>query len=122
MTFSAWPFQTYRQDGATTNATPLSLLTIALPTAGNASIDVFVVARDSGGNSKSFKFSVGAKSVGGVATVLGAVASLLAVGDAGAAAWTATAVASSGNIVIQVTGALATNIDWSAYVSAYTPS
>jgi len=122
MALNTWNLTTVRQDVSTTNATVTTILTIVLPTAGNVVGQAFVNARDSGGNAKSWNVNFGGKSVAGVASVLGAVASLLAVGDAGAATWAVSVSASSGNILLQVTGALATNIDWSAYVTTYQAS
>lgn len=122
MAFSTWNQSAFRQDVATTNATVTTLLSIALPTAGNVVGQAFVNARDAAGNSKSWNVNFGGKSVAGVATVLGAAASLLAVGDAGAAAWTVSVSASGANLLVQVTGALATNIDWSTYATTYQAS
>lgn len=119
MAFTSRVYDLRRIDGQTTNATATTLMTIPLPTAGNIALQAFVVARDSAGNSKSFNLNAGAKSVANVATVLGAVVSLLSVGDVGAALWGATVTASGGDIVVQVTGAAATTIDWSAYVTTY---
>lgn len=119
MSFTSRIYDLRRLDGQTTNATPLTLLTIPLPAAGNVVVQAFVVARDTAGNSKSFNVNAGGKSVASVATVLGAVTSLLSVGDAGAALWTATLIASGSDLVVQVTGAAATTIDWSTYVTTY---
>lgn len=100
---------------STTNATPTTLSTIAIPTNTTVAIEITVVARRTGGvagtaqDGGRIKLQAVYKNVSGTATIIGSVTSSPSDFDQ---AWTAAFSVSTGNVLVQVTGAASNNIDW----------
>lgn len=98
----------------TTDATTTTLQTIAITSGDQRLLHVRGYAHESATDDMIwFFFRVGVKNVGGTVSIIGTVA-LDTGSDAGASGWTMVATASSGNVLIEVTGEAAHTIDWSA--------
>lgn len=97
----------------TTNATPTTIATIAIPDESAGIIEVYIIGREIGTAGKiTGKKTVGYAKDGGTLT-LDAITDILpttATGTISTASWTITT--SSNNIIIQVTGVAATTINW----------
>lgn len=100
----------------TTDATVTTIATEAMPVNTTTLVWGYVVARRTGGTAGSandgaaYRVEFVAKNTAGTATVL-AAATVTVIGES-VAGWTVTATASSGNVLVQVTGAIDTNILW----------
>lgn len=103
---------------ATTNATPTTLQTIAIPASHAYHLEVSVTARRTGGASGTAEDCAGYvlrglyNQVAGAAALVGAVVQTV-VGES-QAAWDATLVLSGTNVLVQVTGATGNTITWHA--------
>lgn len=101
---------------ATTDATPTTLATVPVATNTTAVITATVVARRTGGVSGTtgdgagYSLWIVAKNIAGTVTI---IAQGKTFSGEDQPAWDAGGVASSTNIVVQVTGAAANNISWS---------
>lgn len=112
----------YVLDANTTDATP-TIMTIkpgsgAMTMVDNSTwfFDIMVVGKqDSSNNSITVKLQGAINRNAGSATILGGVLSLV-IFDSSLGTWNAAASGSGNNLVITVTGAAATTIDWLAHV------
>ena len=110
---------------ATTNATTTTIATIAIPVDTTVMIEARVVARRTGGSSGTaqdgagYRIAAVYKNVAGTATEIGE-SSLFSAEDQ--AAWTVGVTASSGNALIQVTGAANNNVSWTCQYSTLSVS
>lgn len=101
---------------ATTDATVTTLHTQAIPVDHSVVVSGYVVARRTGGGAGSANDGAGyrvefvAKNTSGTAALIGA-GSVTVLGES-QAGWDVTLSASSGNILIRVTGAASNNISW----------
>jgi hypothetical protein len=101
---------------ATTDATPTTIRTFPVPVNHTVLITGYVVARRTGGSGGSandgaaYRIEVVAKNTAGTAAEI-AAETLTVVGES-QAGWTVAASASSGNIIVQVTGAANNNVSW----------
>lgn len=101
---------------ATTDATPTTLQTIAIPASHACHLEVSVTARRTGGVSGTAEDCAAYilrglyKNVAGTATLVGTVIQTV-VGES-VAGYDATLVVSGGNVLVQVTGVATTNITW----------
>lgn len=101
---------------ATTDATVTTIRTIPVPVNHTLLITGYVVARRTGGSAgatndgAAYYLEVVAKNTAGTAAEI-AAETLRAIGE-DQAGWTVTSSASSGNILIRVTGAASNNISW----------
>lgn len=106
----------------TTNATITTLQTIAIPTTTTLGIEALIVARRTGGGAGTaedgarYKLSAVYKNVAGTATIIGVITTLA---DEDQPAWDATFTISSGNILVQVTGAASNNVTWAVTTRTY---
>jgi len=96
----------------TTDATQTTLQTIAIP----SDEEKIIVARVHGHEDATddhvwMTLNIGAKNITGTASLVGGIDSVTGY-DAGATTWVITASASSGNIIIQVTGEGSHTINW----------
>lgn len=101
-------------DGTTTPAKTLALSDNTLYW-----FEADIIGRQTGGTDRAYYKVAGLfyRQGGGAATLEGAVASVItAIETAGAAAWNATLAASGNNVVVNVTGAAATTINWTCTV------
>lgn len=104
--------------GTSSGTTPLTLVTWAIPPGSSVTVDTVATGRDTATGDTVSRRSLGAaKNVAGVGSLLGSVASLLAVGDAALSTATLTVSTSSGNLVVSVTGVLTKSIDWEVSAS-----
>ncbi len=113
----------YTQTGTTTDATPLNLspgLTVASNSA--MTFHALIVGRDILGNVASWKVEGGIKRGAGNASIIDVVTRSLLATDTLAVNWDVTGVASTNDLVIQVTGAVATSINWKAKIRYVTVS
>lgn len=101
-----------RSSVQTTDATQTTLATYGPATSSCSLVIAHIVAIDGSNNVRSWTLSQPIKIVSGTASVLGTLASPLATGDVGGATWAAMIDATSGNIRVRVTGAVATTINW----------
>lgn len=101
---------------ATTDATVTTIRTMPVPVNHTLLITGYVVARRTGGSAGStndgaaYEIMVVAKNTVGTAAEI-AAETLRVIGE-DQAGWTVTCAASSGNILVQVTGAVDNNISW----------
>jgi hypothetical protein len=103
----------------TTNATVTAAKTLALSDNTLYWFEADIIGRETGGTDRAYYKVAGLfyRQGGGGATLQGAVASVItAIETAGAAAWDATLAASGNNVVVNVTGAAATTINWTCTV------
>lgn len=100
----------------TTDATPTTLLSYALPTGLAAVYLAMVTARNTTTNkSANTVIAFGAQNLAGTAAILGTPTNVLTVANGSDAAMNTVSVAitnSTGNVVVQGTGIAATNILW----------
>lgn len=97
----------------TTNETPTTAITYALPSTGLGRFTIEVVARSTGAVCSSWRFErTFRRDGGGAATALGSAPTQTRENDLAAASWAASISASGNNAIIQVTGAGATTIEW----------
>lgn len=100
----------------TTNATPATLLTIAIPASTTVEIEMSVIARRTGGTAGTAEDAAAYRRIGtyktvaGVVTLVGALTTIHVVEDQ--AGWEATLVISGTNVIVQVTGATNNNVSW----------
>lgn len=100
---------------STTNATVTTLATIICPVTTTTSIVGYVSARRTGGTAGTaedgalYRVEAVVKNVAGTATIIGSTVTVIGEDQAG---WDVTLAGSSGNILIQVTGAVNNNINW----------
>ena len=108
---------------ATTDATLTTLLTIAIPSNKIVTIIGRVTARRTGGTAGTaedgafFIYNGAYNNISGTATLIGE--DFINVG-ASQVDWTLTSAVSSGNLLLQVTGAVDNNINWTGYVELLT--
>lgn len=113
--FAALTAGTLNGAATTANATPTTVATLAVAANSTVVVNVLVAARRTGGSAGSvgdsagFALTVVAKNIAGTVTVLPTVVNC-AYGDQ--LAWKVAAVASSANVLLQVTGAVNNNINW----------
>ena len=111
------------QIGTTTNATPLNLTSgLTVPTNSAMTFHALVVGRDASGNVASWKVEGGIKRGAGTASIVDVLINSLIAADTSAAVWDVSAVASTNDLVVQVTGAAATSINWKAKIRYVTIS
>lgn len=109
---------TFTVDGraATTDATVTTVKTVAIPVSTTLLVSGYVVSRRTGGASGSaedgaaYRVEFAAKNAAGTAALL-AAATVTVIGES-QAAWTVTCAASSGNVLVQVTGAAGNTVTW----------
>jgi hypothetical protein len=111
---------------ATTDATPTTVTacTVSLPTNSGANLCVEVVSREAtSGAVRAYGKRRAVKRVGAGAVLCGADIAAYSDGDAGAGTPTVAFVVSTNDIVVQITGIAATNIDSLVRVTGvlYTP-
>lgn len=100
----------------TTDATVTTLSTVVVPVDHTLLVDGFVVARRTGGLSGSTNDGAGyrvqfvAKNTAGTAALIGS-GTITVLGES-QAGWDVTLSASSGNILVRVTGAAQNDIEW----------
>ena len=100
---------------ATTNNTVTTLHTIAAIASSTTTVVGYVSARRTGGAAGAaedgalYRVEFAIKNVSGTATIIGQVITVIGEDQAG---WDVTLTGSSGNILIQVTGATNNNISW----------
>ncbi len=105
----------------TTDAVPTTLLTLPLSPETTTVIRAQVLARRTSGiagvaeDGASYVIYGVFKMIAGVATLIGALASLLTAEDQ--AGWDATLIVSGGRVLVQVTGAADNNITWNGKVN-----
>ncbi len=106
----------YQNRVATTDATVTTLHTFTVPASTTYAIEVNVVARRTGGASGTAEDGAFYKIVGtynnlsGTATVIGSINTL--VSQESQAGWDCTLTASSGTVLVRVTGASGNNVTW----------
>lgn len=99
----------------TTDATVTTIYTQAIPVSTSLLSVGYVVARRTGGSSgtaedgAAYRVEYLAKNASGTATVIGSVIAVIGESQAG---WDLTVSASSGNVLVRVTGAANNNISW----------
>jgi hypothetical protein len=99
----------YRGNVSTTDATITTILTLPVPTDKTQLLDVNIVGRDSGGaDSAVYSFKAMAENSSGTVTV-SIVSSQIYEDVSG---WDATVTTSGSDVLVRVTGAAATNVDW----------
>lgn len=109
----------------TTNATTTTIVTVAIPSSTTVMINAKIVARRTGGSAgtaedgAAYIIAAAYKNVSGTATEIGE-SSIFSAEDQ--AAWAVTVTPSSGNALIQVTGAANNNITWSCAYQTYSVS
>lgn len=101
---------------ATTGATVTTVKTVTIPVSTSYLVSGYVVSRRTGGSSGSaedgaaYRVEFVAKNAAGTAALIGS-GTVTLVGES-QAAWDVTLSASSGNVLIQVTGAANNNVTW----------
>ena len=101
---------------ATTDATVTTIRTLPVPANHTLLITGYVVARRTGGaagaanDGAAYRIELVAKNTAGTAAEI-AAETLTVIGES-QAGWTVASSASSGNILIQVTGAVDNNVSW----------
>lgn len=96
----------------TLDATPITVAEIALPNLSIGSLQVTVLARTAAGVRGSWSIlNTGGREAAAV-TAIGAPLVSVSRLDVGAATWAASLVVTANGIAVQLTGALATTIDW----------
>ena len=107
----------------TTTAAQTTIVTCPIPAATAVLIEARVVARRTGGTAGAAEDSAGYlrgwlfKNVAGVATIIGAPATVVTLESQGA--WDLVAVANGSNADIKVVGAANNTVDWKAFVNTY---
>ena len=101
----------------TTDATLTTIATIPITASSTTVIEAIVTALQSTfANGRIWQFILGARDNGGVSAILGTLQGLLngllGQGDVGSNAWTADLIISGTNVLIRVTGLVATTINW----------
>ncbi len=115
----------YSATVSTTNATTTTIATIAIAASTTTMIEAYVTARRTGGSAgtaedaAAYIIAACYKNVAGTATEVGESSIFSAEDQAG---WSCAVNVSSGNALIQVTGAANNNINWSAIYKIYTVS
>lgn len=113
---------TYQQKVLTTDGNATTLATIAIPATTTVMIEARVVARRTGGSAgvaedgATYIVAGAYKNVAGTATEIGEGSLFSAEDQAG---WACTLTPSSGNVLLQVTGATNNNVSWSATYRVY---
>lgn len=108
---------------ATTDATVTTIQSITIPATTTVGINCTIVNRRTGGGSGTaedgayYEIKVALKNVAGTATEI-AAETVTVIGES-QAGWTVTAAPSSGNELIQVTGAAGNNITWHSHCRTY---
>lgn len=116
---------TYQNKVTTTDATTTTIATVAIPASTTVFIEVKVVARRTGGSAgtaedgAAYMVDAAYKNVAGTATEIGESSIFSAEDQAG---WGVSVTPSSGNALIQVTGAVNNNISWIATYRTYSVS
>jgi len=108
----------------TTNATPVDTAIVAVPTNSICVVTSHIVARTSSGVRATFNLYGSAGREASTATLVSLAMDIIAARkDASAAAWLAVTDASTNDVVIRVTGALATTVTWVIFsdIKIYTP-
>lgn len=96
----------------TSDATPLVVAEIALPNSSVGALSAIVVARTSAGIRGAWQlFGSAGRELAAPSLVSTALAPISRL-DLGAATWSAAIVATANGLAVQLTGALATPIDW----------
>ncbi len=109
-----FPFK-YTATATTTNATPATIATIPLDASTTTLVTAFVVARRTGGSAGTaedglaFVINGAFKMISGVATQIGLSLPTIVQDKF---IWNANLIVSSGNVLVQGTGAINTNINW----------
>lgn len=99
----------------TTDATPTERIIYTFADYETLNGEVIVTAND-GTDAHFWRFAVGARRVGsGDAEIVGTEATLLGQGSTGASTWTADLDAYDEILVVNITGEVAKNIDWTTY-------
>ena len=104
---------------STTDATVTTIITYAIPSGTSAFVKVFATGRKTNatvGDTIAATVTYGVKNLAGTASIVGGapVNAVAKQTDASLAAATIAVVASGGNILVQVTGVAANNVDWEA--------
>lgn len=99
----------------TTDATVTTLATIAIPASTTVKVSVFVAARRTAGggtaeDAAGYQIDATYKNVAGVATLVGALT--LTYTAESVAGYDATLTPNAGNVLVRVTGVVATSISW----------
>jgi hypothetical protein len=109
-------YRVFQNRVATTDATQTTLQTIAITASMTYRIKAYVTARRTGGSAGTAEDAAGYeieatyKTVGGVVTLVGAVAALYTAEDQ--AGWDATFDINGTNVRVRVTGATNNNVTW----------
>ncbi|HZC31277.1 MAG TPA: hypothetical protein VE261_07130 [Gaiellaceae bacterium] len=104
----------------TTNATVTTIVTVALAASSTNTIVGTVTGRNTPtGDSFSVDVRACYKNASGTATLVGTAHVGTPDNDSGAAAWAVTWSTSGANVLLRVTGASSTTINWAAVVQAY---
>jgi hypothetical protein len=115
----------YQNKITTTDSTVTTIHIVAIPTSTTVLIEAKIIARRTGGSSGSAEDSAAYvilstyKNVAGTATEINETAAYTAEDQIG---WNATITPSSGNALIQVSGATNNDISWVATIRVYTIS
>lgn len=97
----------------TTNATPTTVFTYPVPSGASILAKTKIIARASDGTSASWQIDATAKNLAGVMSIIGTVSNLLSPQkDTAALLWNATITNSGTDVTVQVTGGIATTINW----------
>jgi hypothetical protein len=111
--------------GATTNATPLVIATVAVPTNASWTLEGNITGRRTGGSSGNAGDTAGyvikgiVKNIAGTVTV---VTQGLVICGEDQSSWNATLTASGANMLLTVTGAANNIISWTVYLNMYEAS
>lgn len=105
-----WPQEVI---GQTTNATPLTLISIPLLAGQTAILNVIAVARDTSGNVRSSTKKATIKNVSDTLSIVGLVQDIITpVTDVNISSASFTITTSGTNMLLQATGIAATTINW----------
>jgi hypothetical protein len=105
----------------TTNATPVAIVTYALPSGSAAYVDAVISLRNTGnGDGAALRISRCVKNVSGTASTIGSVNNIVTLtADTSLTLASATIAVSGASVVVNVTGVAATNIEWMSNVSVW---
>jgi hypothetical protein len=89
---------------------------LLVPSNAVYALDLMILGRSSGGDTATWRVFGSIKNTAGTTALVGSVTTLAATADAGASGWAFTLTADNTNdsVKIEVTGASATTINWTA--------
>lgn len=104
----------------TTDSTQTTIATLAIPNGSSGLIEAFIIARDGNGATAAWNVLQAFKNVSNTVSLVGSLGSIyVPTPDAGIATASVTVTASGSNVLVKVTGIIASNIAWQVFTNVY---